>query len=59
MDKLRELRRQNVLTIVELAKAASVSKNTISRAERGGNVHPSSVRKIAQALHVEPRELVK
>ena len=59
MVQLRELRRQNVLTIEQLAAKAGVSKNTISKAERGGSVYPSSVHKIALALGVEPRELVK
>ena len=59
MDKLKELRRQKVWTIEQLASKASVSKNTISKAERGGSVYPSSVHKIASALGVEPSELVK
>jgi transcriptional regulator with XRE-family HTH domain len=59
VDKLKELRRQKVWTIEQLASKASVSKNTISKAERGGSVYPSSVHKIASALGVEPSELVK
>ena len=59
MDKLKELRRQRVWTIEQLAARASVSKNTISKAERGGSIYPSSVHKIATALGVEPSELVK
>ena len=42
-----------------LAAEAGVSKNTVSKAERGGSVYPSSVHKIASALGVEPSELVK
>ena len=59
MAKLKELRRQNVLTIEQLAARAGVSKNTISKAERGGSVYPSSIHKLASALGVEPQELVK
>ncbi len=59
MVKLKELRRQRVMTITQLAEKAGVSKNTISKAERGGSVYPSSVHKIASALGVEPSELVK
>ena len=59
MAKLKELRRQNVLTIEQLAAKAGVSKNTISKAERGGSVYPSSIHKLASALGVEPQELVK
>lgn len=59
MVKLKNLRQQRVLTIEQLAQRAGVSNNTISKAERGGSVYPSSVHKIASALGVEPSELVK
>lgn len=58
MDKLKELRRRRVMTIEQLAAKAGVSKNTISKAERGGSVYPSSIHKIATALGVEPSELM-
>jgi transcriptional regulator with XRE-family HTH domain len=57
--KLKNLRNQKVLTIEQLATLAGVSKNTISKAEQGGSIYPSSVHKIARALDVEPSELVK
>ncbi len=57
--KLKNLRRQRVLTIEQLAAQAGVSKNTISKAERGGSIYPSTVHKLATALGVEPGELVK
>jgi transcriptional regulator with XRE-family HTH domain len=57
--KLKSLRQQRVLTIEQLAEKARVSKNTISKAERGGSVYPSSIHKIASALQVDPSELVK
>ncbi|MDP9474648.1 MAG: helix-turn-helix domain-containing protein [Actinomycetota bacterium] len=59
MVKLKNLRRQRVLTIEQLAAQAGVSKNTISKAERGGSIYPSTVHKLATALGVEPGELVK
>ena len=59
MAKLKNLRRQRVLTIEQLAAQAGVSKNTISKAERGGSIYPSTVHKLATALGVEPGELVK
>lgn len=59
MVRLKQLRAQRVMTITQLAEKAGVSKNTISKAERGGSVYPSSVHKIASALGVEPSELVK
>jgi transcriptional regulator with XRE-family HTH domain len=57
--KLKDLGKQRVLTIEQLAAQAGVSKNTTSKAENGGSIYPSSVRKIASALGVEPGELVK
>lgn len=56
--KLKELRRQRVMTIEQLAAKAGVSKNTISKAERGGSVYPSSIHKIASALNVNPSDLM-
>jgi transcriptional regulator with XRE-family HTH domain len=59
VEALREFRRQRVLTITDLAEKAGVSKNTVSKAENGGSVYPSTIRKLARALGVEPRELIK
>lgn len=56
--KLKELRRQKVLTIEQLAAKAGVSKNTVSKAERGGSIYPSSIHKIAKALGVAPSDLM-
>ena len=57
--RLKGLRKQRVLTIEQLAEKAGVSKNTISKAERGGSIYPSSIHKIAAALQVDPSELVE
>lgn len=57
--KLKTLRKQRVLTIEQLAARAGVSKNTISKAENGGSVYPSTIHKLAKALQVEPSKLVK
>jgi HTH-type transcriptional regulator, competence development regulator len=57
-EALRTLREERVLTVSELARQAGVSKNTISKAENGGSVYPSTVRKLAQALGVDPSDLV-
>lgn len=59
MVKLKSLRRRRVMTIEQLAAEAGVSKNTISKAERGGSIYPSTIRKLASALGVEPSELIK
>lgn len=59
MEKLRTLRNENVLSIEELAKKAGVHRNTIHRLETGKPGYPATIRKLAIALGVEPRELIK
>ena len=56
--KLRELREDAALSVRELAEAAGVHHHTIIRLEneRGG-AHPRTLRKLAAALGVEPRDL--
>ncbi len=59
MDKLRELRRLRVLTLRELEEVSGVSYNTIWRLENGyREARPSTIRRLAAALEVEPAELV-
>jgi transcriptional regulator with XRE-family HTH domain len=60
MQRLRELRKDKVLSMRELEEIAGVSYNTIWRLEAGRQgAHPKTIRKLAEALGVEPRELVK
>ena len=60
VEKLKTLRSEHVLTLRELAEEAGVSKDTIWRLENGhSEAHPSTIRKLARALGVQPRELVK
>src|SRR5829696_3374472 len=60
VERLRTLRTEHVLTLRELAEAAGVSKDTIWRLENGhSDAHPSTIRKLAKALDVQPKELVK
>jgi DNA-binding XRE family transcriptional regulator len=60
VERLRALRVEHVLTLRELAEAAGVSKDTIWRLENGhSDAHPSTIRKLARALEVHPKELVK
>ncbi len=59
MEKLRTLRKQRVLTLRDLAEKSGVSKDTISRIERGGGAYPVTIRKLAAALEVDPSELIK
>jgi transcriptional regulator with XRE-family HTH domain len=58
--KLRRLRREAALSQQELADRAGTTQETISRLERGHNAaRGSTIRKLADALGVEPRDLMK
>jgi transcriptional regulator with XRE-family HTH domain len=58
-DNLRRLRATRVMTQGELAEKAGVSKTTVARAEIGQLVpHPKNIRKLAEALGVEPSALI-
>lgn len=58
VPNLKRLRLQRALTQTDLARAARVSRHTISRGEGGEDIRVTSVRKLARALKVEPRELL-
>ena len=59
-DTVRDLRKRALLTQEELAERSGVGIATIIRIERN-QVEPrgSTVRKLAEALGVEPAELVR
>ena len=59
-DRLRDLRKRKLLTQEQLADRSGVGIATIVRVERN-QVEPrgSTIRKLAEALRVEPEELVK
>jgi transcriptional regulator with XRE-family HTH domain len=58
--KLRRLRRLAALSQQELAQKAKTTQETISRLERGHHhARGSTLRRLASALGVEPRELMK
>ena len=60
MQRLRELRRERALALRELGELSGISLQTIWRIEAGRQgAHPRTIRKLAQALGVEPSELVK
>ena len=60
MARLRELRRQKVLSMRELEEMSGVSYNTIWRLENGRTgAQPRTIRRIAGVLGVEPAELIK
>ena len=59
-DKLKEIRTRRFLTQEELADRAGVSPATIVRVERNqAEPHISTMRKLAQALNVDPTELLE
>lgn len=59
-DRLRELRKRALLTQEQLAERSGVGVTTIVRIERN-QVEPQgrTIRKLADALNIEPRELVE
>jgi transcriptional regulator with XRE-family HTH domain len=51
---------QMVLLQRQLARMANLAEGRVWRIENGfSEVHPQTIRKLAQALGVEPKELVK
>ena len=59
MQRLRQLRQQKVLSMRELEEISGVSYNTVWRLETGKTgAHPRTIRKLAEALGVEPHELI-
>lgn len=60
-ERVRSLRIACVLGQQELAEAAGVSRETVAKVEAGDRVrsYPETIRKLAKALGVEPRELLK
>jgi transcriptional regulator with XRE-family HTH domain len=58
--KLKEFREECVLSVRDLAQRSGVSTDTITALEKGRRkAWPRNVHKLAEALGVEPRELVK
>ncbi len=60
MERLKALRRLRAMSQQELADAANVGRNTISRIERGETgAHGRTLRRLAKALDVGVEELVR
>jgi transcriptional regulator with XRE-family HTH domain len=58
--RLRQLRLEQALTQMDLSRMTGVSVDAISRLENElRSAQVSTVRRLAQALRVEPRELLK
>jgi transcriptional regulator with XRE-family HTH domain len=60
-EKLREVRDRRLLSQRELAERAGLSPTTILKleADRVEEPHPRTVRKLAEALGVDPAELAE
>lgn len=59
-EKMRLLREERVLSQRELARLAGITHTTLWRLENGFRVaRPKTIRKLAKALEVEPKELLK
>ncbi len=59
VEKLKELRVERALSLRELGAASGLSHNTIWKLERGREeAHPRTIRKLAEALGVTPRDLM-
>jgi transcriptional regulator with XRE-family HTH domain len=57
---LRRLRQQAVMSQQQLADESGVARDTISKLETGQRrAYPTTIRKLALGLGVEPRELVE
>ena len=60
MTRLKELRRLRAMSQQELADAAGVGRNTISRIEREETgAHGRTLRRVAEVLAVDVAELVR
>jgi transcriptional regulator with XRE-family HTH domain len=58
--KLKGLREDQAFSVRDLAQEAGISTDTITALEKGRRkAWPRNVRKLADALGVEPRELMK
>ena len=58
-EKLRRLRESRLWLIGDLAEKSGVHRNLISTYEHGrSGAHPDTIRKLANALGVDPTELV-
>ena len=59
-EKLRRMRRRKALSLRALAEMAGVTYETVQRLETTRRpAMPSTVRKLSDALGVEPEELMK
>lgn len=60
-EKVKTLRSKKMLSLRELQEKSGVTQNNIWKIEQGRTKrpHPSTMRKLATALGVEPQQLLK
>jgi len=58
LSRLREWRTRRLLSQRSLAKLADVAPASVVRAEKGEPIHFQTAKRLADALKVEPEELV-
>jgi transcriptional regulator with XRE-family HTH domain len=59
-ERLRQLRREQALSQRDLSEITGIAHDSISQLETGKReAQPRTIRKLAEALRVEPRELMK
>jgi transcriptional regulator with XRE-family HTH domain len=58
LTQLRRIRQEQALSQRDLAARSGVTQVTIIHAEKGGETRPSTLRRLAAALNVSPRELI-
>lgn len=60
LTRLRTVRERRALTQVELAAKAKINRVSLARIETGdAEPRPSTIRKLAEALGVEPEQLME
>ncbi len=58
--QLKRLRQEQALSLRDLAERSGVAYDTINRLELGKqDAQPRTIRRLAEALGVEPKELMK
>jgi transcriptional regulator with XRE-family HTH domain len=58
--RLRQLRQERALSLRELGEITGIAFDTINKLELGKqDAQPRTIRKLAKAFGVEPRELMK
>jgi len=58
-ERLRRIRKERLLTQVELSKMTGVAQSISSLETGKREAQPGTVKKLAEALGVEPRKLLK